>query len=130
MPHQCVRCGTFYDDGAEEILKGCSCGARLFFFVKKSKLEKAKEIAKDLTDKDKQKIEEDVYDMIGHEVDRTTPVVLDIESINIVEPGKFEIDLVNLFNKKNPLVYKLEEGKYMIDIAESFKREKESEEEN
>jgi len=23
MPHQCVRCNTFYDDGSAEILKGC-----------------------------------------------------------------------------------------------------------
>jgi len=22
MPHQCVRCNTFYDDGANELLKG------------------------------------------------------------------------------------------------------------
>jgi len=31
---------------------------------------------------------------------------------------------VNLFNQKNPIVYKLEEGKYMIDIPESFRRNK------
>ena len=30
MPHQCVRCNTFYDDGSNVILKGCSCGGRLF----------------------------------------------------------------------------------------------------
>ncbi|MBS3143917.1 hypothetical protein J4446_03535, partial [Candidatus Woesearchaeota archaeon] len=32
MPHQCVRCGNMYEDGSEEILKGCSCGSRFFFF--------------------------------------------------------------------------------------------------
>jgi len=37
-------------------------------------------------------------------------------------PGKFELDLVHLFNKKEPLIYKLEEGKYIIDIAEMFRR--------
>ena len=36
MPHQCVRCGTFYDDASKEILEGCSCGAKLFFYVKKA----------------------------------------------------------------------------------------------
>ena len=35
MPHQCVRCNAFFEDGADEILKGCSCGGKLFFFVKK-----------------------------------------------------------------------------------------------
>ena len=39
--------------------------------------------------------------------------------------GKFEIDIVNLMNKEKPIVYRLEEGKYVIDVAESFKRSKE-----
>lgn len=123
MPHQCVRCGIFYNDGAEEILKGCSCGAKLFFYVKKSKLKKAKKVAEELSEEQKKEIEAQVYDITGISEE---PVVLDFETINVVEPGKFEIDLVNLMNKEKPLVYKLEEGKYMIDVAESFKRNKEA----
>ena len=49
------------------------------------------------------------------------PVVLDFESIRVIEPGKYELDLVQLFNGA-PLIFKLEEGKYVIDIAESFER--------
>jgi predicted nucleic acid-binding Zn-ribbon protein len=45
-----------------------------------------------------------------------------IESIKILKPGKYELDLVNLFKSKQPLIYKLEDGKYMIDIIESFKK--------
>ena len=52
--------------------------------------------------------------------------MLDLESIRITEPGKFELDLVQLFNKEKPVVFKLEEGKYMIDVAESFERQRES----
>ena len=48
MPHQCVRCGTFYDDASKEILEGCNCGAKLFFYVRKSKFEKLKPKAKKL----------------------------------------------------------------------------------
>ncbi len=124
MPHQCVRCGTFYTDGAEEILKGCTCGAKIFFYIKKSKLKKAKEITKDLSEEEKKEIEENVYEILGVETKSTEPVILDFESINIVEPGKFEIDIVKLLNKEKPIVYKLEEGKYIIDLPESFKREK------
>ena len=36
---------------------------------------------------------------------------------------------MNLMNKEKPIVYKLEEGKYIIDVAESFKRSKELKEE-
>jgi len=39
MPHQCIKCNTLYKDGASEIMKGCSCGGKLFFFIKKEKLD-------------------------------------------------------------------------------------------
>ncbi len=132
MPHQCVRCNEFYKDGSSEILKGCKCGSRLFFFIKKEKLEEAqrkREEFEKLDEKDKKKIEEDVYDIIGEDINKDdVPVVLDFEAIRISKPGKFELDLVKLFDKKNPLVYKLGEGKYMIDLAETFSRKKESDE--
>ena len=55
-------------------------------------------------------------------VDDDTPVILDLESIRVVGEGKFELDLVKLFNKKMPLIYKLEEGKYIIDLASTLHR--------
>lgn len=122
MPHQCVRCNTFYNDGSYDLLKGCNCGGKLFFFVKKEKLEEAREIAENiqLTPKEKLQVEEDVYDILGEEVSRDEPVILDLESIRVVEPGKYELDLVHLF-KGEPMIFKLEDGKYMIDLAESFR---------
>jgi predicted nucleic acid-binding Zn-ribbon protein len=123
MPHQCVRCNTFYEDGANEILKGCKCGGKLFFYVKKEQIAAAKEISTNLSRTDKEQIEDDVYDIIGVEKEESDePVVLDLESIRVLKPGKFEIDLVHLFQKGQPLVYKLDEGKYMIDIVGSFKK--------
>ena len=123
MPHQCVRCNTFYDDGAKELLKGCSCGGRLFFFIKKEKLEELKKVSEgiSLSDEDKQQIEQDIFDLVGSEIDRDQPVVLDLEAIRVLRPGKYELDLVHLF-KKEPLIFKLEDGKYMIDIAQSFQK--------
>lgn len=126
MPHQCVSCGAFYDSGAKEILKGCSvCSGKLFFFVKKERLEELKKEEPrlfQLSEADKRQIEEDVYDILGEDIDTSKPIILDIESIKILRPGKYELDLVNLFKKKQPLIYKLEDGKYMIDIIESFKK--------
>jgi len=119
MPHQCVRCDTLYDDGAAEILKGCSCGARLFFYIKKEKLKKEQAVIT-LTSEAKQELESDVYDILGTE-NPDAPVVLDLESINIIKPGKYEIDLVHLF-KKEPLIFKLADGKYIIDIPQTFER--------
>ncbi len=119
MPHQCVRCSTMYGDGSSEILKGCSsCGGKFFFFVRKEALEEVKEATSQLSAEDKERIEKDVMDLIGYEEDK--PVVLDLASVNILKPGKFELDLVRLF-KGEPMVYRLEEGKYIIDLAETFK---------
>lgn len=129
MPHQCVRCNTFYPDGSAEILKGCSCGARLFFYIKKKDVEYGKELLTNLSEEDKINIEKDVAEVleIRNEAD-DVPVVLDLESIRVVKPGKFEIDLVHLF-KKDPLIIKLEEGKYMIDLPQAFKKMREDNEE-
>jgi hypothetical protein len=123
MPHQCVRCNTFYDDGSAELLKGCGCGGRLFFFIKKEKLEDMKKISEEsnLTTKDKKQIEQDIFDLVGSEVDKDQPVILDLEAIRILRPGKYELDLVHLF-KKEPLIFKLEDGKYMIDLVQSFEK--------
>ncbi|MBN2368045.1 hypothetical protein JXC34_03425 [Candidatus Woesearchaeota archaeon] len=122
MPHQCVRCGTFYEDGSKEILSGCTrCKGRLFFFVKQARLEEMQNAAYKLSKKEKEQIEKDVFDLIGVSGDTEEPVVLDFESIRILKPGKYELDLVNLF-KDRPLIYKLDEGKYMIDLPESFKK--------
>lgn len=126
MPHQCVRCGNVYASGAVEILKGCSkCSGRFFFFVKQEDLEKVRAMTENLSDDEKKQIEKDVLEIVGEEADKERPVILDFESIRILKPGKYELDLVDLFRKK-PLIYKLEEGKYVIDIVSTFEsKEKE-----
>jgi len=120
MPHQCVRCGTLFDDGSKELLKGCNCGARLFFYIKKEKLKEIQAKTVKLTTEEKEQIEKDVFDLVGSEIDKDQPIVLDLESVRVVKPGKYELDLVNLF-KKEPLVIRLGEGKYAIDLIQSFK---------
>ena len=124
MPHQCVRCNTFYADGAQEILKGCSCGTKLFFYVKKKFLEEDKEMINNFSEEDKLQIEHDVKEILHVKDELDKPVVLDLESIRIMQPGKYELDLVHLF-KKDPLIIKLEEGKYIIDLGQAFKEGKE-----
>lgn len=123
MPHQCVRCNTIYSDGANEILKGCQCGARLFFYLKKQHLEEGKKLLSDLTAEEKEQVEQDVKELIGLPDEPDKPVILDLESIRILKPGKYELDLVHLF-RKDPLIFKLEEGKYIIDLPQAFKKEK------
>ena len=98
-----------------------TCGGKFFYYIKDEQLARIKERQEAdpiemIPQEDKVRIERDVREMAGI-VDEEMPVILDLESIRVVADGKFELDIVNLFNKKRPLVYKLEEGKYIIDLA-------------
>ncbi len=124
MAHQCVKCGKIYSSVSSEILKGCSCGSHYFFFFKEEDI-KVKEETEKLTHDEREEIVKDIKEVIGPEIEK--PIILNLENIRITKPGKFEIDLVSLFRRK-PIIYKLEEGKYIIDIASTFqiRREKKS----
>lgn len=123
MPHQCIKCNTVLSDGSKDILKGCTkCGSKFFFFIKKEHMPDAEEKIETLSDKDREKIEQDVFDIMGME-EEDKPVILDFESIRALKPGKFEIDIRHLF-KREPLVYKTGDGKYIIDLPSTFQLRK------
>lgn len=120
MAHQCVHCSKIYPNAAKELLDGCECGSHFFFYIRDEYLEKLKTpVEVEFKEAEKKDIEQEVREMIGVE-DEDTPVILDLESIRILGPGKFEIDVVSLFNRNKPLIYKLEEGKYIIDLASTL----------
>lgn len=119
MPHQCVHCSKIIPVGSKEIIEGCSsCNGKFFFYVREehiSTIKESKEIPiPEFNTVDKVQIEKDVRSILKVE-DEEKPVILDLESIRVLKPGKFEIDIVNLMNRK-PVVFKLQEGKYLIDI--------------
>ena len=127
MANQCVHCGALYEDGSEQMLKGCStCNSKFFFYITKEKLDKIKsrdggaKVEVSLTPEEKTQLEEEVREMMGVPEEEETPIVLDFESIRILKPGKYLLDLNNLFTKNKPLVYTLEDGKYFIDLSRSM----------
>jgi uncharacterized protein len=123
MPHQCVKCGALHQNTSNVLIKGCpNCTSKMFFFVKDSDVNRAKERAEALSEDEKIAIENDIYDILGADRNAQDPVVLEFESINVLSPGKYELDVVNLCRENHPLVYKLDEGKYMIDLAETFSK--------
>lgn len=128
MSHQCVHCGKIYPVASKALLEGCEkCGSHFFFYIREDQVEKIKKSPIEIPSEEKKKIEEDIREMAGI-TQEDVPVILDFESIRVTSPGKFEIDLVNLFNKKRPLIYKLEEGKYIIDLASTLNQDKLDEE--
>ena len=129
MPHQCVKCSRIIPAGSREIIEGCSsCGSKFFFYIREEQLEKVKKNPIKLPDNERKAIEKDVREVAGIE-DEDQPVVLDLESVRSVGAGKYEIDLVNLFNNEKPLIYKVDEGKYIIDLVSRLKKPKNQEDE-
>jgi len=115
-----------YPAGSKELLEGCSsCGSHFFFYVRDELLEKIKkegESPMEMPSIEKKQVEKEIRQMAGI-TDEETPVILDIESVRVSSPGKFEIDLVNLFKKDRPLIYKLGEGKYIIDLSSTLTKD-------
>ena len=126
MPHQCIHCSAIYDDGSREMLQGCACGSKFFFYLTAEKLRKIKQVKPEvvLTGDEKERIESDVREIIGIEKE-DAPVVLDFESVRLLKPGKYLIDIHNLFAKGKPLVYSLEDGKYFIDLNSKLSKKRE-----
>jgi len=120
MPHKCVRCGKVHPDDAEYLLEGCDvCGCRFFLYVSYENLHKSEDLMKDLSSKEIEEIEKDIRAIIAQEYGeraREDVVILDIESIRVVKPGKYLIDVVNLFSQR-PIVIRVAPGKYRIDLS-------------
>ncbi len=129
MAYKCVHCGKIYEDSSLQVLQGCDeCGRKFFFYMKKEQLEKIKTHALtdvQLSNAEKKQIEEDVREITGLE-NEDIPVFLDFESVVVTRPGKYAIDLKNLFSVGKPRVYRLEDGKYIIDFYSKNSYSKES----
>lgn len=121
MPHQCVRCSRIIPAGSRELLEGCNdCKGRFFFYIRDDQIKKIKEELIEIPEEEKKQVEKDIREMAGI-TDEQAPVILDIESVRSIGEGKFELDLSKIFRKDRPLVYKLEEGKYIIDLASTLR---------
>ncbi len=126
MPHQCVKCSKIIKVGSREIIEGCAnCGSKFFFYIREEQLENLKNNIIEIPEKEKYQIEKDIRDIAGIK-DEDAPVILDFESVRVTGEGKFEIDLSKIFDKNRPLVYKVEEGRYMIDLANAMNKKSDS----
>lgn len=119
MPYRCVHCSEIYEDGSNEVLEGCAkCKSKFFFYIKQEKLKEVLENREipQLSTGEKKQIEKDVRDIAGI-TDEEMPIFLDFESVKVLKPGKYLLDLTKLFAMNKPRVYQLEDGKYIVDLA-------------
>ena len=132
MPYKCVHCSATYPDAAQEVLNGCGkCKSKFFFYIKEEKLRQMqaeqaleKEEVLNLSPNEKKQMEEDIRDIVGV-TDDEQPVFLDFESVRVLKPGKYILDLQKLFSKERNRIYQLEDGKYIVDLSSVFGGKKE-----
>lgn len=115
MPHQCLKCDRIFDNTSDVILKGCPyCGSKLFLYIKKiPDPEMTNEI--ELTKSQKDIILKEIEGIVQTE-DVDAPIILKLENIRILSSGKYEIDINQLMKKEKPLIYKIQDGTYVIDL--------------
>ncbi len=111
MPHKCTNCGKIYEDGSEELLKGCECGNSLFLYIRKITEEEAKKLkAKEIKSTEKEKVE-------GKEKEKSEEEK-DIWNVKI-DNGVFKLDIASLMAKE-PVILSGEEGRYLVSLSSVF----------
>ncbi len=113
MPHQCLNCNEIYDNSSDAIIKGCpKCGKKLFLYIKKVPSKKD-EI--ELSSQEKEFIMDEINSITKIE-EHDTPIILKLENIRVIKPGKYEIDINQLMKKDKPIIFKVQDGTYIIDL--------------
>lgn len=112
MGHQCVRCSKVYENQSAELMKGCSCGSRVFLFLKQ-----------DLKPVEKKQDYKWLEDELAF-LTKDKPVSIDpeaVENLHIVEQGSYELDLPSLM-KGDPLVIRSDKDVYYVKLPDPQKK--------
>lgn len=122
MPHKCTQCGREFEDGSTKILKGCpSCGGKKFLFIREA--ERHDDVLKEKTIEDiARDTGEDVLEVREGRQRDEIEVFERIESIRILGPGSYELNIEKLARSDEVVVGLEKEGKYMVDILSMAKK--------
>ena len=122
MPHKRTQCGREFRDGSVEILRGCpSCGGKKFLYVsdrvRNADVLEEKSIA-DIAQETKQEVLE-----VKNQgpASRPTDILERVESVRILSPGKYELNLERLAESQD-IIIGVDDGKYMLDLPSMSKK--------
>ncbi|MDN5340209.1 MAG: uncharacterized protein PWQ30_1318 [Euryarchaeota archaeon] len=124
MPHKCTQCGREFDDGSTKILKGCpSCGGKKFLYIREA--ERHDDVLKEKTiDEIARETGEEVLEVKPDHRKREIEVFERIESIRILGPGSYELNIEKLARSDEVVVGLEKEGKYVVDILSMARKKK------
>lgn len=139
MPHRCTRCGTIFEDGDAAILSGCpNCGWNKFLYVKKevegsggekTELKEKKIDLESSLDEIVRNIDENLTLEEGTKVQESESEKKEdserVESVKILGPGSYELNLDSLLERKELVMAIKEEGSYALHLPSVFNQQKE-----
>ena len=121
MPHKCTKCGREYKAGSTEILKGCaSCGGKKFLYVKDTEINKdvlEEKSISEIADESR----EDILEIIEPKKKEQVEMYDRVETIRIVSPGTYELNLEKMAQSDQRIVSVGKEGNYIIDLMSMAK---------
>ncbi len=122
MPHKCTKCGREYRDGSTEILKGCaSCGGKKFLYVKAEQLNEDVLEEKSI-DEIAVSSKEEILEVVEPKAGKKEIEIYDrVETIRIVSPGSYELNLEKMALSDERIVSVGKEGSYVIDLMSMSK---------
>ena len=124
MPHKCTQCGREFEDGSTKILKGCpSCGGKKFLYIREA--ERHDDVLKEKTIDDiARETGEDVLEVQRDRQKEEIEVFERIESIRILGPGSYELNIDKLARSDEVVVGLENEGIYRVDILSRARKKK------
>ncbi len=130
MPHKCTRCEKIFEDGAAVILNGCpNCGWNKFLYVKDAEEEKeepVEEIDEQTSEEEPaEKFIKEVDEILGIEHQERTVSEEEgerVESVRILGPGSYELNLTSLLERDEIVMAIKENGTYAVDLSSAFRK--------
>ncbi|NUN11470.1 hypothetical protein HUU53_02395 [Candidatus Micrarchaeota archaeon] len=126
MPHKCVKCSKIYANQSKQLLNGCSCGSRIFLYLRDDQITLQEALDNGLKinneiDLSEQPVDSKKYAWLQEELkelSKEQPVTIDydaIENLRILEKGRYEIDVSSLM-EGNALIVKDDQGVYYVQL--------------
>lgn len=133
MPHKCTRCNQTFKEGASEILSGCpNCGWNKFLYLTDIPEEVSGQEAPTQNEAESTTPEDtgvmDINELINKveiEEKPKTHTVLDssrVESIKILGPGSYELNIESLLDRPEIVMALKEEGTYIVHLPSIFSK--------
>jgi len=106
--HKCLECGKKFEKITEEMLQGCpECGGKLFLYIR----DRADISAAELVDR--------------IQIDEREPAEgKKIESLRILSPGVYELNLDKLLERKEIVMQMKENGTYVVPLPSLLRKKK------